>query len=82
MLIAFIEANKEERKIIMAKKIKKIDSVKKLESNGVKLTQKEKKLLIKVDNLQQKILEGKIDKEKGEEEIREIFKKLTTNERY
>ena len=82
MLIAFIEANKEERKIIMAKKIKKIDSVKKLESNGVKLTQKEKKLIIKVDNLQQKILEGKIDKEKGEEEIREIFKKLTTNERY
>ncbi|MBQ2591652.1 MAG: hypothetical protein II567_00045 [Candidatus Riflebacteria bacterium] len=82
MLIAFIEANKEERKIIMAKEIKKIDSVKKLESNGVKLTQKEKKLLIKADNLQQKILEGKIDKEKGEEEIREIFKKLTTNERY
>ncbi|MBR4569611.1 MAG: hypothetical protein IKO19_02930 [Candidatus Riflebacteria bacterium] len=56
--------------------------MKKLESNGVKLTQKEKKLLIKADNLQQKILEGKIDKEKGEEEIREIFKKLTTNERY
>ena len=82
MLIAFIEANKEESKIIMAKEIKKIDSVKKLESNGVKLTQKEKKLLIKADNLQQKILEGKIDKEKGEEEIREIFKKLTTNERY
>ena len=82
MLIAFIEANKEERKIIMAKEIKKIDSVKKLESNGVKLTQKEKKLLIKADNLQQKVLEGKIDKEKGEEEIREIFKKLTTNERY
>ena len=81
-MIAFIEANKEERKIIMAKEIKKIDSVKKLESNGVKLTQKEKKLLIKADNLQQKILEGKIDKEKGEEEIREIFKKLTTNERY
>ena len=51
MLIAFIEANKEERKIIMAKEIKKIDSVKKLESNGVKLTQKEKKLLIKADNL-------------------------------
>ena len=82
MLIAFIEANKEERKIIMAKEIKKIDSVKKLESNGVKLTQKEKKLLIKADNLQQKIIEGKIDKENGEEQIREIFKKLTTNERY
>ena len=49
---------------------------------SIKCVDEEKKLLIKADNLQQKILEGKIDKEKGEEEIREIFKKLTTNERY
>ena len=58
----------------MAKEIKKIDSVKKLESNGVKLTQKEKKLLIKADNLQQKFQKGKQIKKKEKKRFGKFLK--------
>ena len=36
VLIAVKEANKKESKIIMAKETKKIDTVKKLEKDGIK----------------------------------------------
>lgn len=78
VLIAVKEANKKESKIIMAKETKKIDTVKKLEKDGIKLSKNEKALVRKGDEIRKKAQEGEISESEAKKQFIEIYKKLTT----
>ena len=76
VLIAVKEANKKESKIIMAKETKKIDTVKKLEKDGIKLSKNEKALVRKGDEIRKKAQEGEISESEAKKQFTEIYKKL------
>ena len=62
----------------MAKETKKIDTVKKLEKDGIKLSKNEKALVRKGDEIRKKAQEGEISESEAKKQFIEIYKKLTT----